>query len=520
MDTNPALRLIREPAVAGATRGGGVSAEFQNDWQGRSSPAPALPAEYAHLTEEPELAAVWEAEVTARVAEARKITELLDYRDRKVAEATQSRERVDNFTGRAAAKAAHHQAGVLLGVPERHIASMLGTAATARQWLPQLWDQFCRGEIDLSRLKVLVSGAADLIETNSGRPEDQQELTAALDAQFAAVAPSQNERVLKEQIHHHVAAADPSGDQRRYERARSSRGVSLTHHSNGMSTLRAVLPTLTATRIYQEVDAAAAGMPRRQAHPETGEPEDTTRYNRTADVLTAWIDRGAAGGNAEGAEESGTAVGSPSRRPTAAAINITVPLETLTGDSQAPAVSSDGAFTLPASEARRIANDPTADNTYYLTGTTTGTDGVENREKIVKIGKTNPLDGLCATGELAREALIQHLNAKPNLLDAKSSARFVTGNLRTAVQIRAGQCQAHGCTEPATRSEVDHIISHETGGATDAQNSQVLCHHHHEIKSHGYLPGNDPPLRASPDPPPDWATTGADPPRANPGGAP
>ncbi|WP_191089993.1 HNH endonuclease signature motif containing protein [Nesterenkonia ebinurensis] len=140
-------------------------------------------------------------------------------------------------------------------------------------------------------------------------------------------------------------------------------------------------------------------------------------------------------------------------------------------------------------------------------------------EKIVKLGKSNLLEGITVTGELARQALIQQLKAQPNLLEAKSSARFVTGNLRTAVQIRAGQCQTHGCVEPATRSEVDHIISHKTGGATDAQNSQVLCHHHHEIKSHGHLPGSDPPQRASPDPPPDWAAAGGNPSRVNPGGA-
>ncbi|WP_191089992.1 DUF222 domain-containing protein [Nesterenkonia ebinurensis] len=277
---------------------------------------------------EPELAAAWEAEVTARVADARKITELLEYRDRKVAEAVENRERADNFTRRAVVKAAHHQAGVLLGVPERHIESMLGTAATARKWLPQLWDQFCRGRIDLSRLKVLVSGAGDLIETNSGRPEAQQELTAALDAQFAAAAPAQNEQVLKEQVHQHVAHADPSCDQRRYERACSSRGVSLVHHSNGMSTLRAVLPTLNATRIYQQLDAAAAAMPRQQAHPESGEPEDTTRYNRMADVLTEWIDRGAAYGSSQSLAERAAAAVLPSPRPAAATINITVPLET------------------------------------------------------------------------------------------------------------------------------------------------------------------------------------------------
>ncbi|WP_150460063.1 HNH endonuclease signature motif containing protein [Nesterenkonia ebinurensis] len=491
-----------------------------------------LPEGYESLAAQPELAAAWEAETASRQAEAQKITHLLEYRDRRLAEDEQRLQHT--FTREAALKAIHHQAAVLLGVTDHEVRRMLSTASTAREWLPHVWETYCTGQIDFLRVQKIAAGAGDLIETCSGHPEAQRGLTAELDAHFAPVAPGENKNTLAQQIRDFVAHQDPEGHQRRYERAKNHRRVDIIHHDNGLSTLRAVLPTMTLAPLEQDLHAAAKTMPRKQklaTGTYTGEEdvkvsersgtEEASYPNRMADILTAWLEAGSTG-------ETSCAEGAIPVR-VGATINITVPLDTLTGASEAPAVASDGRFTIPAAEARRIATDPAAKNTYYLTGTTANPGGAQRAERIVKVGKKNPLTGLTegteahasATSELAEQIL-----ALPNLLETSSTARFVTGNLRTGILLRDKQCQAHGCTEPGFRAEVDHKTSHETGGATDAENSWVLCHTHHELKGHGLLPeaGPDPPGQmaqpapdagshslgqTSPDPPPAWATADA-----------
>lgn len=506
------------------------------------APPPVLPDAHEHLSEHPQLGQAWEAEVRARRAEAEKIQHLLDYRDHRLA--VQSQALPHTFTRKAAVKAVHHEAAVVLGVTDAEVRRMFSVADTAGKWLPQAWEAYQEGRIDFTRLQRLVSGAGDLIETNSGNPEAQHQLSASLDKHFASVAPRENKNVLDQQVRDFVAEADPAGHQRRYERARSQRYVQVTHHHNGMSTLRALLPTLTLARLEENLHTAARTMQRTlKSHAQKstdpmnpgpvnhgeaeslpsaggGATEEATLSNRMADILCSWLQAGSASEDPTRpapASETRSSITRPVR--TGATINITVPLQTLVGETEAPALSSDGRFVLPAAEARRIANDTTAANTYYLTGTTIGADGAPKVERVVKLGRKNPLEGLVegpGSGDLARQALVQQIHSRPNLLAASSTARFVTGNLRAGIQLRDRQCQAHGCTEPATLSEVDHKTSHESGGATDGSNSWVLCHTHHEIKSHGLLPGvdtdSDPPARASPDPPLTGFTTGESPP--------
>lgn len=488
---------------------------------------PVLPAGYERLEKQPELMAAWHAEVSSRRAEAQRTVHLLDYRDRRVAEEEQSAPHT--FRQQAVLKTVHHEAAVLLGMTDHDVRRVLSVAQTAREWLPQVWEQYCLGRLDFARMRKLVAGAGDLIETNSGNSAAQRTLTGALDTQFCSAATGENKNTLDQQVRDFVAEQDPAGHQRRYERAGSQRHVAITHHHNGMSTLRAYLPTLFLADLETRLHSTARRAPRRQGvagglkpqpalspeAPQGPAEEQSTFSQRTADLLAQWLRIGASSGR-------GDAQGAIPVRPEST-INITVPLGTLTGDSEAPAISSDGRYTLPAGEARRLVNSPTARNSYYLTGLTTGPDGAEQVERIVKLGRRNPMQGLsgsAATPDSVENSrwtlhadLVQQIRSRPNLLKTSSAARFVTGNLRAAVMLRDKQCQVHGCTEPASTAEIDHRTSHETGGETSGENSWVLCHHHHEVKSHGLLPGlrtgSDPP-GGSTDPPPSWATGTAD----------
>ncbi|WP_150462589.1 HNH endonuclease signature motif containing protein [Nesterenkonia ebinurensis] len=521
MNTRPTT-TPQMPVTPGGP-GTGTGSRGHDDDVG-SSVCPVLPEGYAHLTREPELVAAWEEEVVIRRAEARKIQLLVDYRERRLLQ----EEPQHTFSREAVLKAVHREAALMLGVPEGQVRRMLTTAETAQEWLPKTWKAYQAGRIDLDRVQKIAEGVRDLIETNTGKPDVQRELTGALDDECAQVTAGENRNTLARKVRNTVAGLDTEGHQRRYEIAKTKRYVSFTRHDDGMTTLKAKLSWDVLEPVEQQLHTLAGNTSRKRENAE-GQSQEATYYNRMADILADWLTIGAQGETADpGRITSGAGRRAPVK---AAGVNITIPLDTLTGASDAPAVSTDGRFILPAAEARRITGDPEVEKTFYLTGTKTTAEGKPRPVRIVKLGKSNPLTGVqgldaaeCA--EATTRVLAGKLTQGKNLLEAESVSRFVTGNLRAAVLLRDGHCQTAGCTEPGFRADIDHKTSYETGGATNAANAQVLCHHHHEMKSHGLLPELQPSTdrseepeqaRASPTPtrhdregtqpdrPPDWA---------------
>ncbi|WP_278235772.1 HNH endonuclease signature motif containing protein [Isoptericola sp. AK164] len=66
-------------------------------------------------------------------------------------------------------------------------------------------------------------------------------------------------------------------------------------------------------------------------------------------------------------------------------------------------------------------------------------------------------------------------------LDVGRRRRTVTGQLRRAVIARDRRCTWPGCSEPPSRCEVHHAVTHwADGGRTSVDNAALLCWHHHE----------------------------------------
>lgn len=457
---------------------------------------PIVPEDYAHLSNAPELAAAWEEAVASRQAEARKLQHLLDYRDRRLAQ----EEPKHDFRRAAVLKAVHREIALVLGLPEGQVARMLTTVNTAKEWLPRIWEAYRAGAVDADRVQKVTEGAAELIETNTGDRQAQRDLTGALDARFCVPVAGDHRNTISRKVRDTVAALDTAGHQRRYEVAQSTRSVSFAELGNGMTLMKALLPTLVLAGLEEQLHASAATAARKQKNA-AGEVAKIGYHQRMADILTGWLLTGS------GTAQPGSAGQVP--KPAAvrrAGINITIPLETFTGVSDAPAASTDGRFVLPAAQARVILSDPAVEKSFYLTGTWTSPDGNQQPVRIVKLGTTHSLEnsGSSASSggpEAVSRQLAEKLLSGKNILETVSSSRFVTGNLRDAVLLRDGHCQAEGCLEPGFRSELDHTTSYETGGATSAANTQVLCHHHHQVKSHALLPE----LSTGTDPPPAWA---------------
>ncbi|WP_091762149.1 HNH endonuclease [Pedococcus cremeus] len=53
--------------------------------------------------------------------------------------------------------------------------------------------------------------------------------------------------------------------------------------------------------------------------------------------------------------------------------------------------------------------------------------------------------------------------------------------LKRRVRARDGTCRFFGCTVPAARCDVDHVLAHPRG-PTEEPNLMCLCRHHHRLK--------------------------------------
>jgi hypothetical protein len=236
-------------------------------------------------------------------------------------------------------------------------------------------------------------------------------------------------RDLRERLH-------PESITRRREAAREDRRVWLQSDEDGMCVLSALLPAETARAAYERIDGAA-----RAARDRDG--EHRTLQQLRADVLLQLCLAGHVGEAPQSSEAplSGEPIPSLEQllsRVTAEVV-VHIPLAVALGASDDVA-RLDGYGVIDATTARLLAAAaPTWQRLF------TDDEGVP-----VKLGRSTyrPPAGL---------------------------VRFI--------QYRDGTCVVPGCTAAARRSEIDHTIEWQDGGATDAENLALLCTKHHALKS-------------------------------------
>jgi hypothetical protein len=62
---------------------------------------------------------------------------------------------------------------------------------------------------------------------------------------------------------------------------------------------------------------------------------------------------------------------------------------------------------------------------------------------------------------------------------AVGTTRLFTGALRRAIEVRDRHCTHPGCTVPAARCDIDHVIAYNDGGPTTQANGTLRCPAHH-----------------------------------------
>jgi hypothetical protein len=160
--------------------------------------------------------------------------------------------------------------------------------------------------------------------------------------------------------------------------------------------------------------------------------------------------------------------------PLAGSVNLTLPLATLLGWSQAPGEA--GRFgPLDAQTARDIAQAAAASPAARWHLTITGTDGqaVAHGCAIRRLGPGQRWRFILDTEPIAR-GRCDHRNAEPGYRPSLRLAHLVKSRTR--------RCCYPGCRRQAARCDEDHTIPHDQDGLTCECNLAPLCRFHHRLK--------------------------------------
>ena len=329
----------------------------------------------------------------------------------------------------------------------------IDVARTLVNHLPNTCSALAMGEISASHATVIAKETAAAIRDGLSEFAIYQIEEKALSfAEFHTPGQVANK------VRTTIAQLAPAEFEEVVDRARETRRVSCYNDADGMATVVAILPAQDAQIVMKSIEAYMVKMNAKderersdirssseasgavsgsevigaRANPrtETNSWSLLSADNKRADALTAIL---------SAALSDSLETVQPHRRPLT--VNVTIDLPTLLGLAQNPGQLS-GYGAIPASVARELASDATWKR--FITDPQTGNLLDYGREKYEP-----------------PQALVDFLLARD----------------RT--------CRFPGCRQPATRSDIDHAHSWDSGGETNIENLGLLCRRHHRLKTHG-----------------------------------
>jgi hypothetical protein len=341
--------------------------------------------------------------------------------------------------------------GTTLGITTTAAKKLIGHALELRHRLPRLWAQVHAGQVPAWRARAV---ADTTIHTN---PPLTIEAAGFVDAQVAAVAgrigSAQLDRLVAETItRYDLALADPASDPEDGYLHVDPRHVTVdTDDVHYAGTLR----------IEAEVDIAdALDLDRALAH--HAEEQKALGSLLPLDARRA------------------KALGDLARTQTA--------LDLLTGEAGQDRVSPDADADVPdLPAARAVVIHAHFDASFSGDTAVFGPTGrMENGQRLVLLEQ---IQSWCADSRT-------EVTIKPVIdLNTELTAQGykVPADIREQVQLRDRTCVFPGCTRPARRCDVDHIIAYDHDadaegrpqpGPTTTSNLACLCRFHHRLKTH------------------------------------
>ncbi len=313
--------------------------------------------------------------------------------------------------------------------------------------LPDTFAEFNDGSLDVRRVRAIVQG------THNTPPE----LLHALEPQFLRFAMNTNPNALLRKVRACAEKHNPESLQTRHGRARTERDVWLTPLDDGMAYLAARLPAVEATLFFNSIDswarnAKSCGEESHGTTP-TGRPSRSLNEYR-ADVLMDLLHEALFHlpecGSGSGADIISPADGPHFKKRIPATLNITVPSQTLLGNSPDSAILA-GYGPIPADQARELA----------------------------------------ATASFWRKFLIDPETGCVNSIGRKS--RKPPKSMAREVRLKDPVCTGIGCDRPAGSCELDHTTPYNRFsysadgvllplGETSVENLRPRCPYCHHAK--------------------------------------
>lgn len=329
--------------------------------------------------------------------------------------------------------------GAVLRLSDRTVQRRMGAAAELADDYPATLAAWEAGRIHAGHVRTITDAGAAL-------PSERR---SAFDVRALGVCESETPGRARRVLTMVAERLHPRSLTDRHVDAREMRGVSVAPLGNGMSHLGIDAPTVLVDGAYDRatrmartlIDLRAQAIARVRDARATGTPIEPTDEilasdDRTMDQLRADImaDLLLTGDPAVGAALPGDGRGTLGA--IRAHVQVVVPVLTLlTGDGAAEIA---GREPIDAETARRLAG------------------GTGAWDRIL----TDPLSGRTLG----------------------SDRRLAPPDLRRWVQARDQHCRFPGCTVPAIRCEIDHVLDWAKGGSTTPGNLQALCQRHHSMK--------------------------------------
>ena len=321
-------------------------------------------------------------------------------------------------------------------------------STTLRKRLPATWAALADGWLDWPRARTI---ATELGWPARDTPDD---VVAAIEQVVLPLAPGLSIGRLKALVRSELIRADPSAAELRRKKAQRAADVTVRGVGDGMGELRAFLPYPDAAEIRAVADADA------RAAKAAGDERPIGLLRAVA--LHARV------------------TGAGQDRPTVSAhVEVVASLDTL----ESAAAGAPGAGRVPV----LVDGEPvTAELAREL---------LERLDALCPGGLQAPTDGTLmlsitdADGRLVASVTRRELESAvrngrglcpPPAVDryqpSPGQRRFTTTRDRT--------CRHYGCSNRAGLADLDHVLAHADGGATDCANLCCLCRRHHRLKTH------------------------------------
>ena len=323
-------------------------------------------------------------------------------------------------------------------------------STTLLRRLPRTWAALADGWLDWPRARAI---AAELGWPARESPDD---VFATIEAVVLPQAPELSITRLRALVRRELIAADPAAADRRRTAAERDADVTARGLGNGMGEVRATMPWPEAAALRAEVHAQARALKEAGDQRPIGQLRVAVLHDRI--------------------------VRPRQERPTVRAhVEVVAALDTLeSGAAGAPGMGADPVLVdgepVTAALAREFLERLDALCPGGLQAPTDGTltlSITDHDGRLLAAVTRRELETAVRRGEgLGCPPAVDRYQHTP------AQQRFVSTRDRT--------CRHPGCGTRAGWADLDHVVPHAHGGATDCSNLCCLCRRHHRLKTHAH----------------------------------